>query len=260
MAEHGSPWRPDGWGWRARIGVLVPAGDLGPESEFHAMAPTGVSIHAARVQFQAMAPGGDMGEAIPLAPVRAFAEPPYVDDAAELLSEAPIHAIAYAFTSSSYTGSAKDDQAMAERLQERARGIPVAVTGPAALSAVEALGASKLALISPPWFSDQLTEMGADYFRREGVEVVSAQTAKIPNGQRDFHPGILYEWVRGSVPSSADVVFLGGNGFRAVGLIEVLEEDLGIPVLTANQVLFWQSLKMAGTHVSIDGYGALFRT
>jgi maleate cis-trans isomerase len=42
-------WQPDGWGWRARIGVLTPHGDIGPEAEFRAMAPEGVSIHAARV-------------------------------------------------------------------------------------------------------------------------------------------------------------------------------------------------------------------
>jgi maleate isomerase len=260
MAEQSSPWRPDGWGWRARIGLLVPAGDLGPESEFQAMAPAGVSIHATRVPFGAMAPGGDMDEAIPLAPVRAFAEPPHVDDAAELLSNAPIHVIAYGFTSSSYTGSAKDDQVMAERLQARARGIPVVVTGTAALSAIEAIGASKLALISPPWFSDELTELGADYFRREGLDVVSAETARVPKGQRDFHPGILYEWVRSAVPASADVVFVGGNGFRAVSIVEVLEEDLGIPVLTANQVLFWNSLRTAGIRADVNGYGAIFRS
>lgn len=33
---------------------------------------------------------------------RAFAQPPHVDTAAELLAAAPLHAIIYAFTSSSY--------------------------------------------------------------------------------------------------------------------------------------------------------------
>jgi maleate isomerase len=42
-------WQPDGWGWRARIGVLTPHGDIGPEAEFRAMAPEGVSFHAPRV-------------------------------------------------------------------------------------------------------------------------------------------------------------------------------------------------------------------
>jgi len=49
-------WRPDGWGWRARIGLLVPHADMCPEAEFMAMAPPGVSIRprgtaATRVRF-----------------------------------------------------------------------------------------------------------------------------------------------------------------------------------------------------------------
>jgi maleate isomerase len=251
-------WREDGWGWRARIGIIIPAGDLGPESEFRAMAPPGVSIHGARAPFGAMAQGGAMDETIPLAPVKAFGEPPYVDDAAELLSQAPLHVIAYGFTSSSYTGSAENDRAMAERLRKRAAYIPVVVPGTAALRAIEALGVRRLALVSPPWFSDELTKLGSEYFSREGIDVLFAQSAAIPNGQRDFAPGTLFEWVRGSVPASSEVVFMGGNGFRAVGVIEALEQQLGTPVLTANQVLFWESLKEAGTRVPVEGYGTIF--
>src|SRR5688500_6550718 len=103
MADHTGMWREDGWGWRARIGIIISAGDHGLESEFRAMAPAGVSIHGARAPFGAMAQGGAMDEAIPLAPVKAFGEPSHVDDAAELLSQAPLHVIAYGFTSSSYT-------------------------------------------------------------------------------------------------------------------------------------------------------------
>lgn len=149
-------------GWRARIGVLTPHADIGPESEFHAMAPDGVSIHAARVPFGVMAPGGAMDPTIALDPVRAFADPPYVDDAAELLAAAPLHAIAYAFTSSSYVRGAADDAALKVRLEGRTRGIPVAITCTAAVLALRALGTHRLALIDPPWFSAELTALGAD--------------------------------------------------------------------------------------------------
>ena len=70
-------WQPDGWGWRARIGVLTPHGDIGPEAEFRAMAPEGVSIHAARVPLGAYAPGaarGVMDRVIAHDAVRAFAK------------------------------------------------------------------------------------------------------------------------------------------------------------------------------------------
>lgn len=39
-------------------------------------------------------------------------------------------------------------------------------------------------------------------------------------------------------PSNMEGVFIAGNGFRAIGVIAALEEDLGRPVLTANQVAF----------------------
>src|ERR1700694_3889420 len=104
-------WQPDGWGWRARIGVLTPHADIGPEAEFQAMAPDGISIHAARVPLGVYTPGGAMNRTIAHDSVRAFAEPPLVDDAAELLAAAPLHAIAYGFTSSRYLrGAARGAQ------------------------------------------------------------------------------------------------------------------------------------------------------
>ena len=38
---------------------------------------------------------------------------------------------------------------------------------------------------------------------------------------------------------NAEGVFIGGNGFRAIGVIKALEDSLDRPVLTANQVAFW---------------------
>ena len=106
-------WSDDGWDAAVRIGVLTPHADVGPESELRAMAPAVVGIHAARVAFGAMTAGGGMDPTIPLSPVRAFAEPPHVDDAAEQLAAAPLQAIAFAFTSSAYViGSDGEAQMM----------------------------------------------------------------------------------------------------------------------------------------------------
>ena len=251
-------WQPDGWGFRARLGLLVPHADVGPESEVTAMAPDGVSVHATRVPLGLMRPGGAMDPTIPTEPVRAFADPPHVDDAAELLAAAPLHAIGFAFTSSSYVRGAADDEALRERLERRTRGIPVVVTGTSAVLALRALGVSRLALIDPPWFSPELNAMGAEYFRSQGLEVVHHAPAGLPSDQRAVHPGQLYEWARAHVPAAAEAVFMGGNGFRTVGVIDALEEDLAIPVLTANQVLCWHLLRLARTRAPVVGYGRLF--
>jgi maleate isomerase len=251
-------WQRDGWGWRARIGVLTPHADIGPEAEFQAMAPDGISIHAARVPLGVYSPGGTMDPTIDQDAVRAFAEPPLVDDAAALLAAAPLHAIAYGFTSSSYVRGAADDAQLRTRLQTRTRGIPVVIPCAAAVVALTALGAKRIALIDPPWFSIELNEQGAGYFRTQGFDVVHNGPAGLPSDQRAIHPGQLYEWVRSHVPKAAEAVFIGGNGLRAIGVVHALEEDLSRPVLTANQVAFWHAIQLSGTRVPIVGYGQIF--
>ena len=251
-------WQPDGWAFRARLGVIVPHAAIGSESELAAMIPAGVSLHATRVPLGVMRPGGLMDPTIALEPVRAFADPPLVDYAAELLAAAPVHAIGFAFTSSSYVRGSADDEVVRARLERRTRGIPVAVTSVSARLALQALGAHRLALVDPPWFSPELTALGVDYFRGQGMDVVHAAAAALPSDQQAINPGQLFSWVRRNVPAEAEAIYIGGNGLRAVGVIQALEEDLRVPVLTANQVLCWHLLRLAGTRAPVSNYGRLF--
>jgi maleate isomerase len=253
----GHMWQPDGWG-QTRIGVLTPHADVGPEAELNALAPDGISIHAARIPFGSYRPGGVMDATIAEDPVRAIADPPAVDDAAEMLAMAPLHAIVFCFTSSSWVRGAADDAALKSRLERRTRGIPVVVTCAAATSALTALSARRLALVSPPWFSADIAQHGALYFQSQGIEVVYSAPAELPSDQQAVQPEQLYDWVRSRVPESADAVFIGGNGFRAIGVIKALENTLDRPVLTANQVAFWCALRLSGSQASVGNYGRIF--
>jgi maleate isomerase len=252
-------WRPDGWGATTRIGVLTPHADLGPEAELNAMAPPDVTIHGSRAAFGAMAAGGGMDPTIPLAPVSSFAEGPAIDDAAELLAAAPIDAIAYGFTSSAYVIGADGEAAMIARLEDRTRGIPVVATCTAALAALRLLGAARVALIDPPWFDAELSGLGRRLYEEAGLEVVLSGACGLPSDQAAIRPEDLHGWALANVPDAADAVMIGGNGFRAVGAIEAMEGDLGRPVLSANQVLFWAALGATGADPSaVTGYGRVF--
>jgi maleate isomerase len=176
--------------------VLTPHADVCPEAEFSAMAPEGISIHATRVPFGGYKPGGTMDRTIADDPVRAFADPPLVDDAAEMLASAPLHAIVYGFTSSSYVRGAAEDAKLKERLEGRTRGIPVVIPCAAAVRALIALSATRLALVSPPWFSAEMDQQGARYFQSQGIEVVHTGPAGLPSDQQAIQPGELYEWIR----------------------------------------------------------------
>jgi maleate isomerase len=252
-------WQPDGWDAGVRIGVLTPHADVGPESELRAMAPSGVAIHAARVPFGAMAAGGGMDPTVALAPVRAFAEPPHVDDATELLAAAPLRAIGFGFTSSAYVLGPAGEADMIARLGAHARGIPVVAPCAAAVEALRLLGTRRVALVDPPWFDLELTGLGVAYYRAAGFHVVFAAAVELPSEQRAITPAGVHDWVAAHTPADAEAVMIAGNGFRAVGAISALEETLARPVLSANQVLLWAALRAAGADPArVAGYGCLF--
>ncbi len=249
-------WQPDGWG-ETRIGVLTPHADVCPETELNALAPDGISIHAARFPFGSYR-AGRLIPTLAADPVRAVADPPAVDDAAEMPAIAPLHAIIFGFTSSSYLRGAADDEALKSRLEARTRGIPVIVPCAAAVAAMVALSVKRMALINPPWFSDEIDQRGADYFRSQGIEVVYSGPAGLSSDQQAIQPDQVYDWVCSRVPMNAEGVFIGGNGFRAIGVIKALEDSLGRPVLTANQVAFWCALRWASARAPVTGYGRIF--
>ena len=97
-----------------------------------------------------------------------------------------------------------------------------------------------------------------------GFEVVHHSPCGLPSNQKLITPEALSAWIRTTVADHRpDAVLVAGNGIRAVGVINALEEELGFSVLTANQVLFWHALHLAGAEEAargITGYGRLFGT
>lgn len=239
-----SRWQPDGVGSLARIGVLTPDDDPVPESEMRVLAPVGVSIHTSRVAWNHDA--------------QSFAEPPHVDSAVELLTRVTPRAIIYAFTSSSYVLGAEADGPLRARLERRAGGIRVVLTCPAALEALRVLGAHRIALIHPPWFSEEVNAKGMDYFRSQGFAVVLCARMTPARSFTEVPPAEIYEWVRTNTPRQAEAVFIGGNGLRSIGTIDALEESLGKSVLTANQVVLWEALRVVGATSKVARYGRVF--
>ena len=190
---------------------------------------------------------------------RAFAEPPSVDDAVELLAAAAPRGILFAYPGSSYALGAASDDAVQARLENRSGKIPVLLTCRAASQALQVLGARRVALIHPPWFSEEVNGWGRDYFRSLGFEVVLSERITPLRSFSEVPAPEVYEWTKRNVPKQADAVFLGGNGLRAVGTIHALEAALQKPVLTANQVLFWQALRLVRAASKVGEYGRIFK-
>jgi maleate isomerase len=204
---------------------------------------------------------GPDGEIIPHVDAeiaKAFAAPPAVDEAASLLSAVDPKVIVYAFTSSSYILGPEEDERLRNRLQSRAKDIPVIIQSAALVAALQTLQMERISLIHPPWFSDELDALGASYFRSQGIEVLEHGQAKLTDDYSDMSLDAIFEWVVRHTPDDADAAVIGGGGFRATGVIAAIERRLDLPVLSANQAAFWLALRISGIDDQLDGYGQIF--
>lgn len=257
----------DNWGWRARIGQFIVGNEAVPEAEWWAMAPTGVSVHAARVTARA-----------PWARWDAARKDVELEDdlirGAKQFAAMRLAVVAVGHSSSSILGGKGWDEATVSRLATLIGGATVVTTnGGDTQAALRAMGVKRPFLVLPPWFGDELAAAGVRYYADHGL---------IPAGHLRYDPGRkwrdlppsdlyahgmgfeqeiepLYAQIRKACPAAADGVLIAGTGFRCVGIIDPLEQDLGRPVITANQASLWHCLRLAGLQVPVAGYGGLLR-
>jgi len=113
------------------------------------------------------------------APVlRALTAQEVLDAAAERLPRDSLDAVAYASTTSAYVIGFDAETAMTARIAARLA-LPMASTCAAAVRALHALGVERLALIGAPWFTTELSDLGARYFRDQAFEVVFCRSAAL---------------------------------------------------------------------------------
>ena len=55
-----------------------------------------------------------------------------------------------------------------------------------------------------------------------------------------------------------DLIFLSGVGMPTVAVLDLLERDLGKPVISAAGAMMWNALRIAGVAPAMPGYGRLF--
>ena len=257
----------DNWGWRARIGLFIVGNEAVPEAEWWAMAPRGVSVHAARVT--ANAPWARWGESRN-----------GVDLTDDLLrgcrqfAAMRLSAVVLAHTSSSVVGGEGWDAAAVSSLSAAlGAGVIVSTNGLDTLAALRASGVKRPFLVLPPWFPDGTVKAAIHYYMEHGFEPAACLRVDPGRKWRDLPPGDLYghgmgfeqeieplyAQIRAACPPAADGILIAGTGFRCVAILETLEQDLGRPVISANQASLWHCLRRSGVQAPVAGYGNLLR-
>jgi maleate cis-trans isomerase len=166
-------------------------------------------------------------------------------------------AVVWACTSGSFAFGWDGAHAQAAALAAAA-GVPATSTSLAFVAAARALGVTEVAVAAT--YPDDVARLFAEFLRRAGLRVTSMRSHDIVtaaevgtlDGER-----LLAMAAAGDDPA-AQALLLPDTALHTVGQVAALEQALGKPVLTANQVSAWEGLRLAGARPRCQGLGALF--
>lgn len=234
------------YGYRARIGVIVPGVNVNLEPEFYRMAPKGVSIHTSRLLL--------LGKATQESYVKMEQD---TARAAQELATGEVDVIAWACTS----GGVVLSPPKIEKTIRDIAGCPVVSTITAAVAALKALGVKRVALGTP--YVSFINETEIDYLEKAGFEVVSMYGLELGENQQERRgigrvpPQSLHRFARHIDRPEADAIFISCTNVAGVEELEQIEAERGKPVITSTQLTFWACLRTVGITDKIQGFGRL---
>ncbi len=219
-----------------RIGVIVPF-DMALDREYWQLVPKDITVHLTRLGIVDLPYGPEHA--------RQVADLDDLIAAARTLVRIEPSVIAFGCTSASFVGGLAAERRIVEAI--RSVGVPAAITPSGGLlEALEDIGARRVALATP--YESALGQRLADFVTEAGFEPVSL----VNLGYRDEEAVIdasadtVIDLAERAMVPGADAVFLACTNLPTVGLLETLQQRVGVPVLTANQVLMWAALRRLG--------------
>ncbi len=229
-----------------RIGLLVPSSNSTVEVEFYRALPQDVSLHVGRLPITQVDPESIAGMVDP------------IDAESRKLASADVDVIVLGAAAPSFLKGMGYDREMSARIA-KASGKPATTASTALLQSLAALNIKKIALGTA--YTQKVTDIAIAFLRANGVEVVKSECLGLVDnleiGRLDVGTALALGR-RIACPDAQAIAFLCTN-WQSMAILDQLESDTGLPVLSSTQFSVWAALKTIGYAGRIDGYGRLLR-
>lgn len=223
---------------KIRIGLLVPAGNIAFEPDFASIIPPGVTLHAHRLSFQKTYEGenteamDDINSGLP--------------EAAEILSKARVQIMAYGFTTATFYRGIDYARRLENTITE-ASGAKAVVPSLALLDALSHLGVRKISIVTPyPSWNNEVLKKFMEETDHEILSLVG-DNRPLEEVSKNYMwhqpPEEIIDYVVNNCHPSAEAMICPCTAWRIFEVVDEIEEQLGIPVITANQATIWRVFK-----------------
>ena len=223
---------------RGVIGVVTPAMNTVVQPELEMLRPKGVTNQMQRFRL-----GGErISEDL-------------IEEARKLMDCNPA-AIAVGLTTDAGPGGVGK---LASRCRELADavGVPVCNASEADHAALSALGARRVAVVTP--FTADVDRTVRTNVEEAGFEVVAIKGTEAPSLPAICETPLedirnVFHDVAGS---DCDAVLQVGTALPVVALLDALEREIDKPIVACNAAVYWQTLRAAGIADRVAGFGRL---
>lgn len=235
-------------GARATIGLVVLATDQTIEYEFRSLLDLpGVGLYEARLHNDA---------AITPETLRAIG--PRIAPSTELiLPGTPLDVVAFGCTSA--TMLLGEEQVFGE-IRKARPGVPCTTPVTGARAALKALGARRIAMLTP--YAPEITAGMAASFQSQGFEVAAYATFD-RRDDRDAACISTESIMAGAIQLAreapdAEAIFVSCTSLRVAEVVNRIEAATGLPVTSSNHAMAWHALRLAGITDTRPDAGRLF--
>lgn len=234
------------YGWRAKLGLLIPANNTVIEPELTRYLPDGVSLHATRMVVE----GPFASEALlrmEQSAARGLNE----------LAQSQVDVQVYACMSTSLVKGREWDEAFTRRLEAPSGRVALFTAAAATMAALRALGVGRVAVLSP--YPPTIHPLLRPFFASYGFDIDANVNLEISDyaAVNQQSPEQIYRIGRSIVTPGTEAVCLLATDLPTFPAIEALERDLRLPVVSTNQAILWCALHAAGVSETISGIGRL---
>jgi maleate cis-trans isomerase len=184
---------------------------------------------------------------------------PRLLEGARRMADRNVSSVMWSSTSASFVLGWEGAEQQAASLED-VLGVPASTTALAFVDAATSLGVERVAVVAT--YPDDIARRFEEFLGRGGIDVCQVGShgiitaAEVGTLDRDA----VVDMVGKNDHLDAEALLVPDTALHTVAWLEELEAAVGKPVLTANQVTFWEALRLAGSLEPQAGLGTLFRS